>query len=223
MANEVFLGAEAGQSPGVWVERLWPHSRWKHVVNSSVLMSLEPPSHSPSPDQPGKTSENLVKQVICLKHKHLLVGYRKACWADLFGVCKHRLHVSEGHGSRVVPLTLAVFIFAGLKHILNFCRVGKVSLPPLACLIESPASSSTLPSPSYSMWNPWNGGWIPWNGGWIPYFWWIDSILFLDGFHGISRWIPYGLSSWNYDSTPILYQFQGGVHMDSTWNKLLIT
>ena len=46
---------------------------------------------------------------------------------------------------------------------------------------------------------------------------------FPDGFHGLSRWIPYGLSSWNYDSTPILYQFQGGVHMDFTWNKLLIT
>ena len=41
--------------------------------------------------------------------------------------------------------------------------------------------------------NPWNGGWIPWNGGWIPF----------------------GLSSWNYDSTLSLYQFQGGIHMDS--------
>ena len=141
MANEVFLGVEVGQRPGVWLECLWPHSHFKHFINGSVLMSLKPPSHLPSPDQPGKASDSFVKQVICLKGKCLLVRYRKACWADLFGVCKHRLHVSEGHGSRVVPLTLAVFIFAGLKHILNFCGAGRVSLPPLACLVESPASS----------------------------------------------------------------------------------
>ena len=141
MANEVFLSVEVGQSPGVWLEHLWPHSHCKHVVNGSVLMSLELPSHSLSPDQPGKTNESLVKQVICLNRKRLLVRYRKACWADLFRVCKHCLHVSKGHGSRVVPLTLTVFIFAGLKHILNFCRAGRVSLPPVAYLVESPAFS----------------------------------------------------------------------------------
>ena len=67
--------------------------------------------------------------------------------------------------------------------------------------------------------------------------WWMDSIVLVDGFHGMVdgfhtfphgfhtsfRWIPYGLSPWNYDSTPIQYQFQGGVHMDSTWNQLLIS
>ena len=55
------------------------------------------------------------------------------------------------------------------------------------------------------------------------YFFQMDSMVFPDGFHGISRWIPNGLSSWNYDSTLNLHHFQGGVHMDSTWNKLLIT
>jgi hypothetical protein len=141
MANVVFLGAEVGRSHSVWLEHLWLHSLWKHVVNVSLLMSLKLPSNSPSPNQPRKTRESLLKQVICLKGKCLLVGYGEGCWAHLFGVCKHHLHVCEGHHSRVMPLTLTIFIFTGLKHIFNFCRAGRVSLPSLACLIEVPASS----------------------------------------------------------------------------------
>jgi len=141
MANEVFLGAEAGRSQGVWLEHLWLHSLCKLLVSGTLLMSLELLSNSPSPDQPGKTRESLLKQVICLKGKCLLVRYRKVCWAHLLRVCEHRLHVCEGHSSRVIPLTLAVFIFAGLKHIFDFCRAGRVSLPPLASLVEFPAPS----------------------------------------------------------------------------------
>jgi len=148
MANEVFLGMEAGQSQGVWLEHLWLHSLCKLLVSGSLLMSLELPSNSLSPDQPGKTRESLLKQVICLKGKCLLVGYRKACQAHLFGVCEHGLHVCEGHSSRVILLTLAVFIFAGLKHIFNFCRAGRVSLPPLVCVIEFPSSSIGIIRPS---------------------------------------------------------------------------
>ena len=53
---------------------------------------------------------------------------------------------------------------------------------------------STLPCPGYSMWNPWKGGWTaesPWNGGMDSMEWGMDSILFPDGFHTLSRWIPY--------------------------------
>ena len=78
-------------------------------------------------------------------------------------------------------------------------------------------TSSTLPSPGYSMWNPWNGGWNPWNGGWDPwnggwnpYFWWMDSILLVDGFHGMGDGFhtipirnPGGMSSWNHNSSLI--------------------
>jgi len=115
-------------------------------------MSLEPPSNSPSPDQPGKTRESLLKQVIHLKGKCLLVGYRKVFQAHLLGVCKHHLHVCEGHSSRVIPLTLAAFIFAGLKHIFDFCRAGRVSLPLLACLVEFPAPSIGIICPFILVW-----------------------------------------------------------------------
>jgi hypothetical protein len=148
MANEVFLGAEADRSQGVWLEHLWLHSLCKLLVSGSLLMSLEPLANSPSPDQPGKTRESLLKQVIRLKGKCLLVGYGKVRRAHLLGVCEHRLHICEGHSSRVIPLTLAIFIFAGLKHIFDFCRAGRVSLPPLLCVIESPSSSVGIICPS---------------------------------------------------------------------------
>ena len=41
----------------------------------------------------------------------------------------------------------------------------------------------------------------------IPYFFQMDSIGFPDGFHGISRWIPYGMSSWNHNST-LIHKFK---------------
>ena len=117
-------------------------------------------------------------------------------------------------------------------------------------------STSTLPSPGYSMWNPWKGGWtaeIPedsmewgmdsmergmdsmeWGmdsmergmdsillvdgfhtfGGWIPWVFQMDSMVFPHGFHtfstwipSFSRWIPYGMSSWNHNST-LIHKFK---------------
>ena len=38
---------------------------------------------------------------------------------------------------------------------------------------------------------------------WIPYFWWVDSMDF-----------PYGMSSWNHNSTLILHCLQSGIHME---------
>jgi hypothetical protein len=50
----------------------------------------------------------------------------------------------------------------------------------------------------------------------------MDSIYFPDGFHTVFRvesiWNPYGMSSWNHNSTLIPYHFQGGIQMDSIWN-----
>ena len=42
---------------------------------------------------------------------------------------------------------------------------------------------------------------------WIPYFFHMESMGFPDGFHGISRWIPYGMSSWNHNST-LIHKFK---------------
>ena len=85
------------------------------------------------------------------------------------------------------------------------------------------------------MWNPWKGGWtadIPWNGGMDSMEWGMDSILLVDGFHGMgdgfhgmgdgfhgmgdgfhtfSRWIPY---LFQMDSIP----FPDGFHTISIWN-----
>jgi len=41
----------------------------------------------------------------------------------------------------------------------------------------------------------------------IPYNFQMDSIPF-------SGWSPYGMSSWNYNSTLVSYHFQGGFHME---------
>ena len=56
--------------------------------------------------------------------------------------------------------------------------------------ISKPLNDSTLPSPGYSMWNPWKGDGLQ--------KFQMDSILLVDGFHGMgdgfhtsSRWIPY--------------------------------
>ena len=37
---------------------------------------------------------------------------------------------------------------------------------------------------------------------------------FPDATHTCSRWIPYGMSSWNHNPTLILYHVQGGFHME---------
>jgi hypothetical protein len=42
----------------------------------------------------------------------------------------------------------------------------------------------------------------------------MDSISFPDGFHTFSRWIPYGMGSWNNNFTLIPCHFQGGIHME---------
>jgi hypothetical protein len=102
-------------------------------------------------------------------------------------------------------------------------------------IIKYPNVCSTLPSLGYSMWNPWTGGWtaeIPdgFHGmrdgihtfsTWNPYLFHMESICLVGGFHGISRWIPYGMSSWNHNYTLILYHFQGGIHMDSIWTDFM--
>ena len=54
------------------------------------------------------------------------------------------------------------------------------------------------------------------NSRWIPWFFQIDSICLVGGFHGISRWIPYGMSSWNHNFT-LITKFKPKYWV--VWNK----
>jgi len=77
-----------------------------------------------------------------------------------------------------------------------------------AVMLAQPSSFSEFKSMSAVLYPPWV----------IPYGFHTDSIQFPDGFHTIFRvqsiWIPYGMSSWNHNSTLISHHFQGGVHME---------
>ena len=37
--------------------------------------------------------------------------------------------------------------------------------------------------------------------------WWMDSMVFPHGFHTFSTWTPYGMSSWNHNST-LIHKFK---------------
>ena len=86
----------------------------------------------------------------------------------------------------------------------------------------------TLPGLFHMEWMEWgvdsrSGWWIPWNGGWIPYFWLMDSILLVDGFHTFAWWIPYFclMDSILFHMESIIFPY--GIHTFSTWNPYFST
>ena len=63
------------------------------------------------------------------------------------------------------------------------------------------------------MWNPWKGGWTAeildgFHGMGDGIHGMGDGFHgMVDGFHGFSTWIPYGMSSWNHNST-LIHKFK---------------
>ena len=91
------------------------------------------------------------------------------------------------------------------------------TIPVVLSVNQYQTYDSTLPSPGYSMWNPWNGGWIQMDS----MEWLMDSMEFPDRFHTVFRvesmWNPYGMSSWNHNSTLILTILR----VESIWNEFM--